>query len=94
MDSSNIKIPRDFLIGSATAAFQIEGAVRKDGRGDSIWDTFSHRPGKIDNDHNADITCDHYHSYQKMSTLCVACRLMRIDFQCHGLVYFLKVKGK
>ncbi len=65
MDSSNIILPKDFLIGTATAAFQVEGAVKKDGRGPSIWDTFSHLPGKIDNGHNADEACDHYHRYSE-----------------------------
>ena len=44
---SGLVFPPDFLIGSATASYQIEGAVHEDGRGPSIWDTFSHTPGKI-----------------------------------------------
>ncbi|CAM3508632.1 GH1 family beta-glucosidase [Parendozoicomonas haliclonae] len=51
-------------MGAATAAFQIEGAVHLDGRGASIWDTFSHKPGKIDHGDTANIACDHYHRYQ------------------------------
>ncbi len=39
--------PKGFLWGSATASYQVEGAVKEDGRGPSIWDTFSHTPGKI-----------------------------------------------
>ncbi|KEI72610.1 GH1 family beta-glucosidase [Endozoicomonas elysicola] len=61
----HLNIPRDFLIGAATAAYQIEGAVREDGRGPSIWDTFCHQPGNIDRGHNADTACDHYHRYQE-----------------------------
>ncbi|MGH8963591.1 MAG: GH1 family beta-glucosidase [Jatrophihabitantaceae bacterium] len=53
--------PPDFVWGTATAAYQIEGAVHEDGRGTSIWDTFSHTPGKIHNDENGDVADDHYH---------------------------------
>jgi beta-glucosidase len=51
----------DFLIGSATASYQIEGAAHEDGRGPSIWDTFSHTPGKIVNGDTGDVADDHYH---------------------------------
>ncbi|MEV7288956.1 GH1 family beta-glucosidase [Streptomyces sp. NPDC093252] len=54
-------LPDDFLWGTATSAYQIEGAVAEDGRSPSIWDTFSHTPGKIDNDDHGDLACDHYH---------------------------------
>jgi beta-glucosidase len=55
--------PRDFTWGVATAAYQIEGAIQEDGRGPSIWDTFSHTPGKIQDGSTGDIACDHYHRY-------------------------------
>ncbi|MFE3138795.1 GH1 family beta-glucosidase [Streptomyces scopuliridis] len=54
-------LPHDFTWGVATAAYQIEGAVAEDGRAPSIWDTFSHTPGAIDNNDNGDVACDHYH---------------------------------
>ncbi|MET9479198.1 GH1 family beta-glucosidase [Streptomyces sp. NPDC006638] len=54
-------LPPDFTWGVATAAYQIEGAVAEDGRAPSIWDTFSHLPGTIDNNDNGDVACDHYH---------------------------------
>ena len=54
----------DFLWGVATAAFQIEGAATEDGRGPSIWDTFSHTPGKTVNGDNGDVACDHYHRWR------------------------------
>ncbi|MGW0770202.1 GH1 family beta-glucosidase [Streptomyces sp. NPDC002676] len=57
--------PHDFLWGTATAAYQIEGAVAEDGRSPSIWDTFSHTPGKIANDDNGDVACDHYHRWRE-----------------------------
>lgn len=53
--------PKDFVFGSATAAYQIEGAVKEDGRGASIWDIFSHTKGKIADGTNGDRACDHYH---------------------------------
>jgi beta-glucosidase len=49
--------------GVSTAAFQIEGAVDVDGRGESIWDRFSHTPGRIHNGDTADVACDHYHRW-------------------------------
>ncbi|MFJ9038710.1 GH1 family beta-glucosidase [Streptomyces sp. NPDC102406] len=57
--------PHDFLWGTATSAYQIEGAVSEDGRSPSIWDTFSHTPGKVDNDDHGDIACDHYHRWRE-----------------------------
>jgi beta-glucosidase len=61
---SGLEFPQDFLLGSATASYQIEGAVHEDGRGPSIWDTFSHTPGKITDDDNGDVACDHYHRWE------------------------------
>jgi beta-glucosidase len=55
------RFPEDFLWGVATAAYQIEGAAREGGRGLSIWDTFSHTPGKIRRGDTGDIACDAYH---------------------------------
>ena len=62
---AQIQFPENFLFGTATASYQIEGAVKEDGRGVSVWDTFSHKPGKIQNNENADIACDHYHRYKE-----------------------------
>jgi beta-glucosidase len=56
--------PKDFLWGSATASYQIEGAVNEDGRGASIWDTFAHTPAKIKDATHGDLACDHYHRYR------------------------------
>ncbi len=51
----------DFVLGAATAAYQIEGAADADGRGRSIWDTYSHTPGRIANGDTGDVAADHYH---------------------------------
>ncbi len=55
----------NFRWGVATAAYQIEGAVNEDGRGPSIWDTFSHSPGRTFNRDNGDVSCDHYHQFRQ-----------------------------
>jgi len=57
--------PHDFVWGVATSAYQIEGAVAAGGRGPSIWDTFSHTPGAIDNGDTGDEACDHYHRWRE-----------------------------
>ncbi|HEX2864764.1 MAG TPA: GH1 family beta-glucosidase [Deinococcales bacterium] len=56
-----IRFPQGFLWGSATAAYQVEGAAAEDGRGPSIWDTFSHAPGNTANGDTGDVACDQYH---------------------------------
>lgn len=57
--------PEGFWWGAATAAYQIEGAARVDGRKPSIWDTFSHTPGKTERGDTGDVACDHYHLYER-----------------------------
>ncbi|MFJ4617908.1 GH1 family beta-glucosidase [Streptomyces sp. NPDC088812] len=59
-----VSFPSAFLWGAATSAYQIEGAVREDGRTPSIWDTFSHTPGKTAGGETGDIAVDHYHRYR------------------------------
>ncbi|HET8879232.1 MAG TPA: GH1 family beta-glucosidase [Arthrobacter sp.] len=61
MTSSPLSFPPGFLWGSATAAYQIEGAAREGGRGESIWDVFCRVPGAVADGHNGDVACDHYH---------------------------------
>jgi beta-glucosidase len=60
-----VRFPEGFLWGSATASYQIEGAVDEDGRGPSIWDTSSHTPGKVRHGDTGDIACDHYHRIEE-----------------------------
>jgi hypothetical protein len=57
--------PNGFLWGTATSAYQIEGAVNEDGRGPSIWDRFAHTRGTISDHCNADTATDHYHLYKE-----------------------------
>jgi beta-glucosidase len=59
------RFPDGFRWGAATAAYQIEGAVTEDGRGPSIWDTFSHTPGRTLGGDTGDVACDHYHRYRE-----------------------------
>ena len=57
--------PDDFVWGSATAAYQIEGAPSIDGKGPSVWDTFSHAPGNVRGGDTGDVACDSYHRYRE-----------------------------
>ncbi|WP_351236939.1 GH1 family beta-glucosidase [Streptomyces sp. NPDC002133] len=59
------EFPDGFLFGTATASYQIEGAYDEDGRGPSIWDTYSREPGRVAGGATGDIACDHYHRYRE-----------------------------
>ncbi len=61
---SKLIFPKGFQWGTATAAYQIEGAVKEDGRGESIWDRFCQMPGNILHNDVGDVACDHYHLYK------------------------------
>ncbi|MFJ9242288.1 GH1 family beta-glucosidase [Streptomyces sp. NPDC101776] len=63
-DLTTAAFPPGFLWGAATSAYQIEGAVREGGRTPSIWDTFSHTPGRTAGGEHGDIAVDHYHRYR------------------------------
>src|SRR4029079_5665022 len=56
-----LRFPETFIWGAATSAYQIEGAAAEDGRGPSIWDTFSHAAGNTRNGDTGDVAADHYH---------------------------------
>ncbi len=62
---NKLSFPKDFIWGVAASAYQIEGAWNEDGRGVSIWDTFSHIPGKVVNNENGDVTAGHYHRWKE-----------------------------
>lgn len=63
MIDQTLVFPKNFILGAATAAYQIEGAWQADGKGESIWDRFSHTPGKVEQGDTGDIACDHYHRW-------------------------------
>jgi beta-glucosidase len=68
-DQSPLAFPPGFTWGAATAAYQIEGAANADGKGLSVWDTFSHTPGKVRGGDTGDIACDSYHRYREDADL-------------------------
>jgi beta-glucosidase len=57
--------PKGFVWGTSTSSYQIEGAHLEDGKGPSIWDTFTQIPGKVANGETGDIAGDHYHKYKE-----------------------------
>jgi beta-glucosidase len=61
----SVEFPNDFVWGAATASYQIEGAWQSDGKGESIWDRFSHTPGKIENGDTGDVAADHYRRWRE-----------------------------
>ena len=65
MTKNFYSFPENFTWGAATASYQIEGAWNEDGKGESIWDRFSHTPGKIKNGDTGDIGCNHYHRWSE-----------------------------
>lgn len=63
--TNKLLFPQDFIWGAATSSFQIEGAWDEDGKSESVWDRFSHTPGKVLNQDNGDVAIDHYHRYKE-----------------------------
>ena len=78
--SSEIKFPSNFFWGTATAAYQIEGAWKEDGKGESIWDRFAHTPGRIKNGDTGDGACDSYHRWREDIALMRAMNLNSYRF--------------
>ncbi len=64
ISAADCTFPESFVWGTATAAYQIEGAANEDGRGPSTWDVFCKRPGAVFEGHSGDVACDHYHRYR------------------------------
>ncbi|XP_051172506.1 myrosinase 1-like [Leptopilina boulardi] len=64
-DNEDFKLPKDFAIGAATAAYQIEGAWNISGKGENVWDHFTHKPdSKVDNKSTGDVACNSYYLYK------------------------------
>ncbi|GAB2689981.1 GH1 family beta-glucosidase [Thalassiella azotivora] len=76
----DLGLPPGFVWGAATAAYQIEGAVTEHGRTPSIWDTFSHTPGRVANGDTGDVACDHVHRYREDVALMRALGLQAYRF--------------
>lgn len=80
MNEKKLVFPKGFVWGAATASYQIEGAWDEDGKGESIWDRFSHTPGNVDNGDTGDIACDHYHRWPEDVALMKAMGLKAYRF--------------
>jgi beta-glucosidase len=65
IDIAGARFPAHFLFGTATASYQVEGAWKADGKGESIWDRFAHTQGKIKGSDTGDVACDSYHRYKE-----------------------------
>ena len=76
----NMPFPKEFVWGAATASYQIEGGAFEDGRGASIWDTFSHTPGKTKGGDTGDVACDSYHRWAEDMELMKALHLQAYRF--------------
>ena len=72
--------PKEFVWGAATASYQIEGGAFEDGRGASIWDTFSHTPGKTKGGDTGDVACDSYHRWAEDIEIMKALHLQAYRF--------------
>jgi beta-glucosidase len=78
--TSPVAFPKGFSWGAATAAYQIEGAWKEDGKGESIWDRFAHTAGKIKTGDTGDVTCDSYHRWRDDIALLRAMNLTSYRF--------------
>ncbi|MFZ0197798.1 MAG: GH1 family beta-glucosidase [Candidatus Sulfotelmatobacter sp.] len=78
--ASEVLFPKNFIWGTATAAYQIEGAWKENGKGESIWDRFAHTPGKIKNGDTGDVACDSYHRWREDIALMRAMNLNSYRF--------------
>jgi beta-glucosidase len=77
---TEILFPKGFIWGASTSAYQIEGAWNEDGKGRSIWDTFSHVAGRVYHGENGDIASDHYHRWHEDVDLIKALNLNAYRF--------------
>src|SRR3954471_17343112 len=72
--------PEGFLWGTATASYQVEGAWNEDGKGESIWDRFTHTVGKVRGGVTADVTCDEYH--RSLEDISILKQLHQKSYRC------------
>src|SRR5258706_15136357 len=72
--------PDGFAWGAGPAAYQFEGAPREDGKGESIWDRYSHKPGAIEDGSTGDVACDHYHLWKEDLNLMASLNLNTYRF--------------
>lgn len=77
---TNYPFPDTFIWGAATSSYQIEGAWDEDGKGESIWDRFTHTPGHIEDNSTGDTACDHYHRWPEDIALIQSLRLQAYRF--------------
>ncbi len=77
---SHLIFPDNFIWGAATSSYQIEGAWNEDGKGESIWDRFSHTPDNIEDASNGDVACDHYHRWPEDIALMQSLNLQAYRF--------------
>lgn len=89
-----MSFPKNFIWGAATASYQVEGGVYEDGRGASIWDTFSHTLGKTKNGDTGDVACDSYHRWREDIDLLKAIHLTAYRFSIVWTRIFPEGKGK
>ncbi|MGC8843860.1 MAG: family 1 glycosylhydrolase, partial [bacterium] len=92
--ANKLVFPPQFFWGTATASYQIEGGWNEDGKGESIWDVFSHTQGKIRDGSTGDVACDHYHRWKEDVALMkeIGCNAYRFSISWPRV--FPKGKGK
>jgi beta-glucosidase len=90
----DVNFPSEFVWGTSTASYQIEGAAKEDGKGPSIWDTFTHTPGKVKHGDTGDVACDHYHLYKHDVALMKGLGIRAYRFSTAWPRFFPEGRGK
>jgi len=91
---TNLSFPNEFIWGTASSSYQIEGAWNEDGKGPSIWDTFTHIPGRITNNETGDVAIDHYHRWKEDIQLMADLGLKAYRFSTSWPRIFPEGRGK